>query len=571
MAYLALYRVWRPQTFADLVGQKHVTTTLQNALRERRFSHAYLFCGPRGTGKTSAAKIMAKAVNCERGPAAEPCNECAACTGITKGAVVDVVEIDAASNRGVEEIRDIRDKVKYAPTEVRYKVYIIDEVHMLTTEAFNALLKTLEEPPEHVIFILATTEPHRLPPTIISRCQRFDFRRIPPKEIVERLKQICQVNGMEAEERALALIARVAEGGMRDALSLLDQAFSFAKEKVTVDDVVTITGAVSHTYLAQIAECVLQKDAAALLDLVDRLMGEGKDPLRLMEDLIHYYRDLLLYQAAPRLWGEMESGITDEAFCQLAQQHRQQQLFSFIQVLNQAQGEMKWASHPRVLLEVALLKLCHGEEREKEEGAVPVHAPSDRGDALSLASLLDRIQRLEEQVKRLQEQPPAASTPSARQERKKEARQSVVPPTFKVDAHQFHEILARASERALTTMRAKWPEILHAIKERKIQVHAWFIDGNPVAATEDAVVVAFKSPIHRETTEKPNHREIIEDVLRTVAGKPVRLLTLMENQWREIAESFNGASAGAEVTEGQDPLIEEAIKLAGESLLEIKD
>nr|WP_313789364.1 DNA polymerase III subunit gamma/tau [Paenibacillus larvae] len=212
MAHIALYRTWRSQLFRDVVGQKHITQTLQNSLREQRFTHAYLFSGPRGTGKTSTAKIFAKAVNCMHGPAEEPCNECSACIRITQGAVMDVIEIDAASNRGVEEIRDIRDKVKYAPTEVRYKVYIIDEVHMLTTEAFNALLKTLEEPPEHVIFILATTEPHKLPATIISRCQRFDFRRISLEEQVQRLRFVCKQEGIHVEDEALHYIGRLSDG-----------------------------------------------------------------------------------------------------------------------------------------------------------------------------------------------------------------------------------------------------------------------------------------------------------------------------------------------------------------------
>lgn len=243
MEHIALYRAWRPQSFQDMVGQQHIIQTLQNAIREQRVSHAYLFSGPRGTGKTSAAKVLAKAVNCERGPGPEPCNECPSCLRITSGNIMDVQEIDAASNRGVEEIRDLRDKVKYAPTEVRRKVYIIDEVHMLTTEAFNALLKTLEEPPQHVMFILATTEPHKLPATIISRCQRFDFRRVSLEEQTGRLTEICQKEGITADADALQYIARLSDGGMRDALSILDQISSFTDGNVTYQQVLGMTGA----------------------------------------------------------------------------------------------------------------------------------------------------------------------------------------------------------------------------------------------------------------------------------------------------------------------------------------
>ena len=275
MNYQALYRVWRPQQFIDVVGQEHVTKTLQNALLQQKISHAYLFSGPRGTGKTSAAKILAKAVNCERAPISEPCNECDACRGITDGTIPDVIEIDAASNNGVEEIRDIRDKVKFAPSSVPYKVYIIDEVHMLSIGAFNALLKTLEEPPKHVIFILATTEPHKIPLTIISRCQRFDFRRITSQAIVNRMRLIMDESAISCEEKALQMIARAADGGMRDALSLLDQAISYSNEIVTVEDALTVTGAVSQNFLNTLSRAILDRDTVKGLQSLDELLLAG--------------------------------------------------------------------------------------------------------------------------------------------------------------------------------------------------------------------------------------------------------------------------------------------------------
>lgn len=259
MAYLALYRAWRPQNFKDVIGQEHIIKTLENALINNKFSHAYLFSGPRGTGKTSVAKIFSKAINCNNSIDGNPCNKCNTCVGITNGSIMDVIEIDAASNRGIEEIREIRENVKFTPTETKYKVYIIDEVHMLTTEAFNALLKTLEEPPEHVIFILATTEQHKIPLTIISRCQNFDFKRVSTKHMINRLKYVGEAEGYQIEEDALTLIARYSDGGMRDALSLLDQVMAVSDNTIIVDSILNISGRISYQSFSYIAEQIYEK------------------------------------------------------------------------------------------------------------------------------------------------------------------------------------------------------------------------------------------------------------------------------------------------------------------------
>lgn len=319
MSYQALYRVWRPQTFEDLVGQDMITKTLKNALATKQTTHAYLFAGPRGTGKTSCAKLFAKALNCPNQVNGDPCNECEICKAITAGRLNDVIEIDAASNNGVEEIRDIRDKVKYAPTQADYKVYIIDEVHMLSTSAFNALLKTLEEPPANVVFILATTDPHKIPATIISRTQRFDFKRITSGAILERMEYILKQKQFEYDEQALNVIARAAEGGMRDALSILDQVLSFGDNKVTLDNALLVTGSVTRENLIKYLSQVQNHETVAGLQTIHAILDEGKDSKRLLEDLINCCRDLLLYKQAPEMLEQTGSVMIDDEFKSMAE------------------------------------------------------------------------------------------------------------------------------------------------------------------------------------------------------------------------------------------------------------
>lgn len=408
VSYQALYRVFRPQVFEDVVGQEHITKTLQNALLQKKFSHAYLFSGPRGTGKTSAAKIFAKAVNCEKSPVSEPCNECDACKGITNGSISDVIEIDAASNNGVDEIRDIRDKVKFAPSAVTYKVYIIDEVHMLSIGAFNALLKTLEEPPAHCIFILATTEPHKIPLTIISRCQRFDFKRITTKDIVGRMEKIVDAEGLDVQEGSLEIIASAADGGMRDALSLLDQAISFSGEQLTIDDALLITGAVSQHFISQLAEAIFDQNIATALDTLNELLQQGKDAAKLIEDMIFYFRDMLLYKTAPDLEGVLEKVKVDESFVALSDRVTPQFLYETIEVLNKSHQEMKWTNHPRIFFEVAVVKLC-----QSTAGLTQGHAEAD------LTALTDKINRLEQELSRLRAEGVPMSPSHSPQEKRK--------------------------------------------------------------------------------------------------------------------------------------------------------
>ena len=374
MAYVALYRKWRPQGFDALVGQEAVRTALTNALETGRIAHAYLFAGPRGTGKTSTAKILAKAVNCEHGPTPNPCNECQNCVRINDGTSMDVFEIDAASNRGIDEIRDLREKVAFAPVSGRYKVYIIDEVHMLTTEAFNALLKTLEEPPTHVIFILATTEPHKIPATIHSRCQRFDFRRVTDADIVKRLREVADGSGIAADDDALQLIAVQADGGMRDALSLLDQCGVMA-ERVTAETVRSVLGIVGREALRELVKAIGEGQVPKALELLETLLAGGKDVKQIITELAEYLRAVLLYKASPD-YREIYLTDTKEAIAALEGLYSTDRLMAAEERLHQCTIELRQSVRGRIAAEMCLFDLC-------------------RIEGSTLAALTARVQKLE--------------------------------------------------------------------------------------------------------------------------------------------------------------------------------
>lgn len=594
MAHIALYRAWRPQSFQDMVGQKHIIQTLQNALRERRFSHAYLFSGPRGTGKTSTAKILAKAVNCEHGPAIEPCNECDACIRITAGSVMDVVEIDAASNRGVEEIRDLREKVKYAPTEVRTKVYIIDEVHMLTTEAFNALLKTLEEPPAHVMFILATTEPHRLPATILSRCQRFDFRRVTLQEQVEHLQKICEREGVSAEEDALSYIARLSDGGMRDALSLLDQASSFTDGHITYKQVMDITGGIPSEQFAEIAEAIRRNDVASIMTAIEGFMQDGKSADKCVENLIYYFRDLLMIKMVPHAEGMTERVMDPDAFRATAEPFAAEQLFRMIDTLNHYQVEMKYATNPQTLFEVAMLKICTMHHTGSSQDAQSVSASSvstSSADAGQIKQLQQQIAALEKRVEQLLQSGVSAGSgkegsssgragASNRGGVGSSGRTSIA---AKIPPH-MDKYVAEKDSPSFVQIRSRWGRVLQRVKEEKVTIHAWFMDGEPVSATDEAVLVGFKNTIHRDTTERPANRQVIESVMNEVLGKPFKMVTMMLKDW-SAAVSNQVETAGelqlvpedgdsAPKDQGKsssEPWVDQAIEMFGEDLVVIKD
>jgi DNA polymerase III subunit gamma/tau len=558
MSYQALYRVWRPQNFKDVVGQEHVTTTLQNALLHEKISHAYLFSGPRGTGKTSAAKILAKAVNCECSPVSEPCNECAACRGITDGSIQDVIEIDAASNNGVEEIRDIRDKVKYAPSSVKYKVYIIDEVHMLSIGAFNALLKTLEEPPKHVIFILATTEPHKIPLTIISRCQRFDFKRITTSAIVNRMKLIADESGIRYDEQALHIIARRAEGGMRDALSLLDQAVSFSGDMLTTDDALTVTGSVAQTYLNQLVRSVFQKDVHSALQSLEELLASGKDPSKLTEDLIFYLRDLLLYQTAPNLEDAYHRVVIDEPFRQLAEEVATDLIYEYIDVLNKAQQEMKFSNQSRIYLEVSLVKLCQ------------IERSRSFADDSEVQQLLQRVKELEREVQQLKQ-----GAPKVVDKNQSTNKRAVRSSSFKVPVGRVEQVLKEATRQDLNLIKSRWGDLLESLNNRQMRSQAALLnEAEPVAASPKAFILKFKYEIHCQMAmENQRFLEALSAILEELVGVPYAVIGVPEKQWGKIREDFIRSQKldQKEDEKEEDPVVANAVQLVGSDLIEIID
>lgn len=382
MAYQAIYRKWRPMIFEDIVGQSHITTTLKNQILNNKIGHAYLFCGTRGTGKTTAAKIFARAVNCKNNTTGSPCNKCEVCRGILDGSILDVTEIDAASNNGVDNIREIRNDVNYSAVEGKYVVYIIDEVHMLSTGAFNALLKTLEEPPEHVIFILATTEAHKVPQTILSRCQRFDFKRIKPSDIILRMKEITHADGISVTEEGFTVLAKLADGSMRDGLSILERVISSCGDNITEEDIINILGISSLDLTYRTAEAVIAQNTGQILSIIDSVMADGKDLNTFADNMLGYFRDLMVC----RLSGKPDS-LLDYSAEDMVKLKAQSEKISFerishmVSVLSQAKADSKWVKAPRVIYELAFVKMTRPELDDSKE------------------ALLDRLNIMEEKIK----------------------------------------------------------------------------------------------------------------------------------------------------------------------------
>ena len=571
MSYQALYRVWRPQRFDDVVGQQVITQTLKNAIITNQISHAYLFAGPRGTGKTSAAKIFAKAVNCHHQKDGEPCNQCEICQAITDGTLNDVIEIDAASNNGVEEIRDIRDKAKYAPTQADYKVYIIDEVHMLSTGAFNALLKTLEEPPANVIFILATTEPHKIPLTILSRVQRFDFHRISPQDIFDRMKYILDEKQFKYEDKALWVIANAAEGGMRDALSILDQVLSFSDDHVKLDDALLVTGSVTKKLMQSYFMQVVQHQSPEALKTMDQILEQGKDGQRFIEDLISFIRDILLYQESPDLIQVASTGLKDEDFQTLSQLASAQLMYQMIDILNQVQDEMRFTTHPDVYLEVLTIRLSQIDDSQQEK-------VTNAADERELTQLKQQVKKLQQLVKQLQQ--PGGTQPKTVKAQKRRENTGVQP--VRINLEQVYRILDHATKQDLIDLQNMWPDVLNMLNPA---YRSLLELSKPVAASPDGVVVSFDNGFLLQKASVGSLADNINQGLGKITGSERHVVFVPSAKWPQIRHDFladrgyfnkqKGSQVADPVKEPakkeQDQITKQATQMFGSADVEIKD
>ena len=554
MSYVALYRRWRPETFADLVGQEHISRTLARAVTSGQTSHAYLFTGPRGTGKTSTAKILARALNCSEGPTTTPCGVCDSCRAISDGSSMDVFEIDAASNRGIDEIRDLRESVKFAPTEGHYKIYIIDEVHMLTTEAFNALLKTLEEPPPRVIFILATTEPHKVPATIQSRCQRYDFHRITVTEIRDRLIHVCHESGIAADEDALAIIAVQADGGMRDALSILDQCTALAEGLLTAERVQEALGLVGRAWIEKMALQIAERTAAPLITQLGELLHNGRELRQILAELAQYFRSLMIAKVGGTLGASELPDGQSEALRTAAVRFTQDEIMAILRTLNETMQEIRTSPQPRIAVESMLIGLC------RPADGSPAGAPLTESNPADAA----RIARLEAEVRRLAEQIAAHGASEAGAAAGQKAGVQGAPASARQTTPKAappKRIAKRADASTPSESRqldaALWKSFQARLKERHRLAASLLSGADYEGATETHFFIRPATDMARDYIAN-RHRAVFEEVMSELAGRPLVIVCTGGEE-----ENVPSPPAVAKVPEYPAP-VAELLKIAGE-------
>ena len=535
----ALYRTWRSHTFDEIVAQDHITHTLKNALRTGRFAHAYLFTGPRGTGKTSTARIMAKAVNCLAEDVNErPCNKCDICQAINEGRLLDLIEIDAASNRGIDEIRELREKINFLPGEARKKVYVIDEVHMLTPPAFNALLKTLEEPPEHVIFVLATTDPQLVPATVLSRCQRFDFRRIPHQDTVERLSHILQEIERQAEPAALNEIARAATGSLRDAISMMDQLLASGEEQVTLEHVHNLLGFVAGEAVLQLSEHLANREVGAGLTLINRLSQEGTDIRQLTRQFVEHLRGLLILQVG-------SDGASLHLPAESIQRMQQQagrwsgsDLVRAIRLFTRVENELRLGFQPQLPLELAFIEAAQDAEREPAPSK-PVRRKQ------SAATTKHRKE---------------AGTPSTTQVAPNKLESTVPSDTATMEpapttVEASVESITVVSGEPLAVVEERWNDILVQLKRAGKNTDSLLRGSSHLLRFEgSALVIGFKHSFHKERVERPEHRQLIEQAVSQVLGKETAIrCVLSDEESTSVKSATEHAPRTQEATSSPDP------------------
>ncbi len=535
MAYKTLYRAYRPQKFEDVAGQEHIITTLKHAVEENRIAHAYLFCGPRGTGKTTIAKLLAKAINCTQ--EFKPCDECENCREIALGTHPDVIEIDAASNNGVDEVRNLIEKVKYAPTKGKYKVYIIDEVHMMSTEAFNALLKTLEEPPAHVVFILATTEPHKILATIISRCQRFDFIKLSLQDIINRMKIVIEQENQHCDDDALEMIAKLADGGMRDALSILEQCLAYNDQHLTVQDVQHIYGIVSLENKIDFIKVLLTKDMKKALSLLEDMKMNGTDIKRLTLDIVDILKDVIIYRNTNDI--SLLFVLSQYYLDMIIPYITCEEAFSFIDVLMEATDKYAKVINPSIYFELAILKMCNQVKEERvqhldyvsiQQNQIESHKQVASQEDVMNESVETEVENIDDII---QEEVPTFDF------EKEESVKSDIDDDVKVDLSDIMNILVQARREILQTVQERWPIIRRYLANLNTAKSASMLcDGTPVAACQGGLIISFEhQPAVNAVNYYKNYKQL-SSFLNEILGEEYRFIAIQQDEWIQTRSHF---------------------------------